>query len=514
MTDTEIAAVRTAADTITDGGVVGLTISGALVTYLKPLAQDAGTSDPAGFFIQGTQNGSAIFVAIDPATVTGGPFAVGDLVDITVQTVSKLNGVRLVTAVSGASRSSSGNPVSGLSAAIDMVDFLAAGQVDLFESRLINVTAAAINSAPVTAGAGYKAVNISTMGTPDAGSNFRLRMPAAVMDALILGPGCTFSAGAAPLWRNGNSAQPSVWAGGELMNVTCPPPASVSAYATTNTSATVVFNRDLVPGTVTAGAFTVVAAGGGPLAVSAATPIHSRAVALTTGSQVDGTVYNVTVANTVTDTRGTPVGSGNMASFTGAATSVCNSGVVISTIYGGGNNSGATYSHDYVELKNRTPAAISLAGWSLQYSSATGNFSAQQVVPLSGTIPANGFFLVRLASQTGGTAAALPTLHDVDGPNVNLSGSAGVLALVPSTAVLPACPAVGSVADLVGYGTSAACREMTPTSPNLSNTTAAFRGGNGCNDTNVNSADFANAALAGGQVPRNSQSNAVVCTCP
>src|SRR6266545_4300063 len=46
--------------------------------------------------------------------------------------------------------------------------------------------------------------------------------------------------------------------------------------------------------------------------------------------------------------------------------------VVISQVYGGGGNAGAPYTHDFVELFNRGSATVSLAGWSVQYTSATG----------------------------------------------------------------------------------------------------------------------------------------------
>jgi hypothetical protein len=59
--------------------------------------------------------------------------------------------------------------------------------------------------------------------------------------------------------------------------------------------------------------------------------------------------------------------------------------VTISQVYGGGGNTGATYANDYVELYNPTAATISMAGWSIQYGSATGStFSGKTVI--GGTI--------------------------------------------------------------------------------------------------------------------------------
>jgi len=77
--------------------------------------------------------------------------------------------------------------------------------------------------------------------------------------------------------------------------------------------------------------------------------------------------------------------------------------VVISEVYGGGGNTGATYTNDFIELYNPTSAAVSLSGWSVQYASATGGFT--QTTNLSGSIPAYGFYLVQEAVGTGGTVS-------------------------------------------------------------------------------------------------------------
>ncbi len=51
--------------------------------------------------------------------------------------------------------------------------------------------------------------------------------------------------------------------------------------------------------------------------------------------------------------------------------------VVISQVYGGGGNSGATYTHDFIELFNRGGSPVSLAGWSVQYAIALGQHMGQ-----------------------------------------------------------------------------------------------------------------------------------------
>src|SRR6266849_1682948 len=62
--------------------------------------------------------------------------------------------------------------------------------------------------------------------------------------------------------------------------------------------------------------------------------------------------------------------------------------IVISQVYGGGGNSGAPYANDFIELFNRGTTTVSLAGWSVQYTSesCTGIlvYAANLIVPWSG----------------------------------------------------------------------------------------------------------------------------------
>lgn len=177
------------------------------------------------------------------------------------------------------------------------------------------------------------------------------------------------------------------------------------------------------------------------------------------------------------------------------------SDVVISQVYGGGGNAGATYKNDFIELYNRGTVAVSLAGWSVQYASSTG--SSWQVTALSGTIGAGQYYLVQEAAGTGGTAN-LPSPVNATG-SIAMAATAGKVALVSSTTALSGtCPS-GAI-DLVGFG-GANCFEGTAPTPVLSNTTAALRAGSGCTDTDSNSADFTAVAPA----PRNSATTPHAC---
>ncbi len=171
--------------------------------------------------------------------------------------------------------------------------------------------------------------------------------------------------------------------------------------------------------------------------------------------------------------------------------------VVINEVYGGGGNSGATFTNDFIELYNRGTTAVSLDGWSVQYGAAAGAFSSK--TDLRGSIAPGGYYLVQAAAGAGGTDG-LPT-PDASG-SLNLSGTASKVALVPSTTQLTCGTAAARCApdsyrDLLGYG-GASDFEGAPT-PALSNTTAAARRTPGV-DTDANAADFA----VGAPTPRSS----------
>lgn len=185
--------------------------------------------------------------------------------------------------------------------------------------------------------------------------------------------------------------------------------------------------------------------------------------------------------------------------------------VLISQVYGGGGNSNATLTHDFVELHNTGSTAVSLAGMQLQYAAATAaGFSASSnVLPLTGSIGPGGYFLIQLAKGAGGTQA-LPTPDFAPTSNVlALGGAAGKVVLVQGAAI-SGCPAAGTVLDLVAYGTgTTVCFEGSGPAPSTSNSQSVLRdaAGFGCADSNSNSADFTLATAA----PRNSASPAQVC---
>lgn len=180
--------------------------------------------------------------------------------------------------------------------------------------------------------------------------------------------------------------------------------------------------------------------------------------------------------------------------------------VVISQIYGGGGNASTILRNDFIELFNRGTSPVDLTGWSVQYASSAG--STWQRTDLTSVILQPGqYYLVQEAAQGGGTQD-LPT-PDVSG-TIPMSASSGKVALVNHQTLLTgACPSTGIV-DFVGFGPGATCSETAPTTPNLTNTTAALRKNAGCSDTNNNLDDFSNGTPA----PRNSASTIAPCNGP
>ncbi len=178
-----------------------------------------------------------------------------------------------------------------------------------------------------------------------------------------------------------------------------------------------------------------------------------------------------------------------------------NPAIIISEVYGGGGNNGATLTHDFIEIFNRSSRPILLADYSLQYTSATGvtllGANSALITELPGvTLLPGQFFLVQEAQGNGGTTA-LPTPDQIDLTPIAMSGTGGKLALVSGTEPLgcngapTACTpeAAARIIDLVGIG-NASFFEGTAATPAPANATSVARIA-ACVDSNNNAGDFA-----------------------
>jgi hypothetical protein len=181
--------------------------------------------------------------------------------------------------------------------------------------------------------------------------------------------------------------------------------------------------------------------------------------------------------------------------------------IVVSQVYGGGGNVGAIFRNDFIELFNYSNATVDVSNWSAQYASASGtSWQVTNLCPSGNTctIAPGHYYLIQEAQGAGGTTNLPPP--DASGV-ISMSASAGKVALVSSTIALTgACPAAGSMIDLVGYGI-ATCFEGSAAAPAPGNSTAVVRINSGCTDTDKNNSDFA----TGTPNPRNSQAASVTC---
>ncbi|PGV53324.1 DUF4350 domain-containing protein [Bacillus sp. AFS037270] len=194
-------------------------------------------------------------------------------------------------------------------------------------------------------------------------------------------------------------------------------------------------------------------------------------------------------------------------SFIGRAHAEQADHVVISQVYGGGGNSGATYSNDFIELYNPTDSDVSLEGWSVQWASGTGTTWAVNL--LSGTIKSHGYYLIQESAGTTVKDKPLPT-PDATGPFTMGAGSGKVVLVNSNNTVSGQSPT--GVIDFVSYGNGSSGYEGSgPTkSPSASlsviripyaNTAPAQGLGNAW-DSNDNATDFVTTTPN----PRNSQS--------
>ncbi|WP_026567708.1 Ig-like domain-containing protein [Bacillus sp. UNC41MFS5] len=183
--------------------------------------------------------------------------------------------------------------------------------------------------------------------------------------------------------------------------------------------------------------------------------------------------------------------------------------IVISQVFGGGGNgtgtNAAPYNKDFIELYNPTDQSVDLTGWSVQYASSGG--TGWTPTPLTGTIPAHGYYLI---SEGGGAAGVnLPT-PEASGA-ISMSGTAGKVALFKDKTTAASGAKPTEAIDFVGFGSATAFEGSGPTKA-PSNTTSVQRrpyanvdpapGKGNAWDTDDNAADFNTGAVT----PRNTTS--------
>lgn len=485
-TAAQLTAVRSAADL--GPGAISLPVQGALVTFLKPAVAGAGASDPAGFFVQAGASGPALFVAVDPASL---PVAVGDLVSFTVTSVARNNQVRVAGSISGFTKQSSGNPVSGLAQNVTATDFSLAAAIDAHESELISLSGA-LTGDLAASGAGYQAAALTTSGNTSA-TSMKLRLPNALADSEGLGTGCSVQLTATPLWRQGTEVNPSAWSSSQLAGSSCPAPRLLSASALSSTSVRAQFDRPMNPFSVTASNLTIAG-----LTVSAVSGTGTTWT-LTTDAQGSGASYTLTASTSVADVRGTPINASmRTAPFTGFVTA-SGGGVVINEVdYDNAPDAGfANDNLEFIELFNAGSSTASLANRAVVLINGANNLSYTTVDLSPAGSLAPGEYLVLASDSTLTTVPASAKKLSLGGPNaidlIQNGATDGLVLLDTSThTVLDALSYEGSTtwnSDagvlMIQEGTASTTTLADGPTANVS----VCRVPNG-QDTNVNATDF------------------------
>ncbi|HWU87701.1 MAG TPA: Ig-like domain-containing protein, partial [Kofleriaceae bacterium] len=295
-----------------DGTGLDLPIRNVVITYLKPQIGSL-TNDPAGFTIQAVKNGPALFVSVDPATLTP-PAAVGDVVSFQINTMGTVALQRRAQAISSYTRVSTGAGVAALvqdiSAATDAVTM-----VDSYDSEIVKVTGTLFENF-ASSGSGFQRSAINTAGiTGD--TNFQLRVPATLVDAIDMVMGCQVTAAQIPMGRFNAQAQLGVFSASDLTMTGCPAPVVTAAAALSPTSVRISFSRRIAAASVAADGSQFTFTNG---ITATAASVSGRTVTITTTAQAIGTNYTVTAANTVTDLQSTPVGTPSTGTFGGFVT--------------------------------------------------------------------------------------------------------------------------------------------------------------------------------------------------
>lgn len=418
-------------------GPSNVPLLGSIVTYIRP----AIGTEPVGFFVQDSQPGPALFVAVDPTLLSPSP-SVGDRVAFTVTSMGTFNQLRAAFSVSNLSRLSAGNPIGGLAQDVsnypDLVSSLGS-----YDSELISITGV-VTEAFHAQGTGFVGAQITTNGMPAPDANFIFRATPSVVDARDLELGCVLRLTNTPLWRFNAAAQPMAWNSSEVVPLSCPRPRVIKAIALSSTTVAIDFDRRIDPASViSSGSQFVFSAG---LSASAAS-VNARRVTVTTSSQVSGQAYSVTVAGTVTDLLGSSVDpSANSASFAGYAAPAL---LVINEV-----NPNISLSKDLVELL--VVVAGSTAGFTLEQGVATplilatlpdmpvasGDIIVVHLVPGTGEGPASET-TSKFQYGSGLYANNYDTAWDVNGGATGITSNDRVILLrLPTATIADAVPFV------------------------------------------------------------------------
>lgn len=408
--DEGIAMARLASDGVTD-----ITVN-SLVTYKKA----AVGNDLAGFFLQGEPLGPALFIAVDPATLTPEPL-VGDYISLRITSMATSGSLRQADQIADLVVNSSGNDVASLVQNVSNTADLVTALVD-YESELVDATIV-VQSDFFGAGSGFVQGPVDSTAVIGDG-NLRLRVPITLQDSLGFVPTCSVTVSGTPVGRFNSAVQLSASAASEL-TATCPAPVISSALAPSATEFTITFNRD-IDATSIVDATTQFVFDNGLTAMSAA--VVGSTLTITTSAQTPDQAYNLTIADTVLDVlTGT---AGGIVAFSGfnPAEAICDDGIDNEvdtytdcldtdcagalacnftpqlTIWELDPDQSGSDTTEFVELRNLSNAAVDLSEFYLVMVNGSDDLSSA-AYQLTGTLAANGLYVLGNAAVIGADQA-------------------------------------------------------------------------------------------------------------
>ncbi|HJL20559.1 MAG TPA: lamin tail domain-containing protein [Sandaracinaceae bacterium LLY-WYZ-13_1] len=208
-----------------DGSGLTLTVDDAVVTYVKA-GYGSAAEDGPGFFVQAEMMGPALYVNVDPSTLSPEP-QVGDVIDFQVTEVGTVVGLKHAAAIDSWNVDGSGHSVSFLVQDATSVDLVT--EIDDYTSELVTLTFDVAGDFS-SCNAPFMCAQITSTGVATAASEFRFRAPRSVWEDHGIRNGCTVELGPTPVWRFFDDAQPSAWDAVDITSVSgCPAAATPEA---------------------------------------------------------------------------------------------------------------------------------------------------------------------------------------------------------------------------------------------------------------------------------------------
>lgn len=343
------------------------------ITYVLPPIGD----DPGGVFVQSDLEGPALFMAIDPATLSPPP-VVGAYGGFSVTATAIVEGQHRVTEILPGSWFSGTTPVGGVVAEPQGLRAIAVpSQIDELESELTVNELDQVDDF-VACGLDHYCARVTSAGVLAATSNYRFRTTQSLASQLGLGRRCHIVLGEypdmlaapTPLWRRGSEANPMAVRPGEITGAACPLVRAIAAYATSANAVSVVFDAPIDPSTVAASDFTWT--GGITTASATVSSSSPYLVSLTTSTIASGSTPTVSVSG-IRDALGIDVLPGTFATFTardsGAAPNAAGQIVITEIMH---DPIGSEPAGEWIELFNPGGAPALLTGCTLAGSSGAG----------------------------------------------------------------------------------------------------------------------------------------------